>query len=258
MIHAQSTKRTGLPREVVKWLHTFNLSFYPKNVRRDFSNGYLMAEIFSHYYPRDFSLHSYDKGVSLSAKLKNWSQIQQSLQKRRLHLTKDAVEGTIHFKPGAAELLLQEVYTILTKCSISDAQHQVSDFTDREYQEMLPSLARSTATKAIKNNLKITEIMANPDIRTNQRKAQIILRRHQEHKAAEKLSNPGCFHIKSDQSQLAARNLQPHTQEGGYADRPSDGGTTSKLCSMSTGSGATASYKEIKVHQPVKPSLVYV
>lgn len=28
---------------------------------------------------------------------------------------KDATEGTIHLKPGAAELLVQDVYTILTK-----------------------------------------------------------------------------------------------------------------------------------------------
>lgn len=74
---------------------------------------------------------------------------------------------------------------------MSGVRRQVSDFTDQEYQEMLPLLARSTATKAIKNNLTITEITANPDIRANQRKAQIILHRHQEHKAAERRLNPG-------------------------------------------------------------------
>ncbi|XP_061581998.1 spermatogenesis-associated protein 4 [Cololabis saira] len=253
----QRSRNTGLAREVFKWLHTFNLSLYPNNVRRDFSNGYLMAEICSHYYPRDFALHSYDKGVSVCAKLKNWNWIQQSLQKHRLHLSKDAVEGTIHSKPGAAELLLQEVYTLLTKSSISDVQHRASDFTDREYQAMLPSLARSTATTAIKNNLKMTEIIVNPDTRTNQRKVETILRRYQENRAAEKLLNPGCFQVKSDQRQPAAKYPKPHNPKDVVVDRPSGGGTASKLCCVSTGREAGSRCTLIKVHQPVKPSQVY-
>lgn len=67
----------------------------------------------------------------------------------------------------------------------------MSDFTDQEYQELLPTVARSTASKAIKNNLRMTEIMAEPDISTNQRKAEMILHRHLEHKAAERILNPG-------------------------------------------------------------------
>uniref|UniRef100_I3IXU8 Spermatogenesis-associated protein 4 n=1 Tax=Oreochromis niloticus TaxID=8128 RepID=I3IXU8_ORENI len=183
---AECPKKTGLPREVVKWLQTLDLAFYPKNVRRDFSSGYLVAQIFSHYYPRDFSLHSYDRGTSLSAKQWNWSQIERSLEKRNMYLKKEAIEGTIHCKPGAAELLVLEVYTILT-----NGRYVEPDFTDEEYQNLLPSLARSTASKAIKNNLTGTEIKAVPDISTNQRKAENILRRHLEHKAAERILNPG-------------------------------------------------------------------
>lgn len=38
----------------------------------------------------------------------------QALQKQNLNLVKSVIEGTIHCKPGAAELLVQEVYSILT------------------------------------------------------------------------------------------------------------------------------------------------
>lgn len=38
----------------------------------------------------------------------------QSLQKLNQHLTKEVIDGTIHCKPGAAELLAHEVYTIST------------------------------------------------------------------------------------------------------------------------------------------------
>ncbi|KAM4555278.1 spermatogenesis-associated protein 4 isoform 2-T2 [Odontesthes bonariensis] len=244
MYRAQCPKKTGLPREVVKWLQSLDLSFYPKNVRRDISNGYLVAEIFSHRYRRDFPLHSYDKGASLSAKQRNWSQIQQSMQKHNLYLTKEAIDGTIHCKPGAAELLVQELYAILTNRSASAVQRCESDFTDQEYQELLPSLARSTASQAIKNNLTVTEIMAEPDINTNQRKAQIILNRHREHKAAEKVFNPGRFQLKSNRSQLEAKYSKPPNQGYEYMSGPSSGGTTSKLCALSPWSGAYISFKD--------------
>ncbi|XP_035506517.1 spermatogenesis-associated protein 4 isoform X2 [Scophthalmus maximus] len=202
---AACPKTTGLPREVVKWLRSLDLTLYPKNVRRDFSSGYLVAEIFSRYYPQDFPEHSYDKGTSLSAKQKNWSRMERSLQKQNLHLTKEAVDGTVHCKPGAAELLVQEVYEILTNRSVRDAERPGLDFTDREYQERLPTLARPTASTAIKSNLATTETMAEPDVSTNRRKAEVILRRHLEDRAAERALHPGRFKVEPPLGRLAAK-----------------------------------------------------
>lgn len=75
--------------------------------------------------------------------------------------------------------------------SIKSVPGPESDFTDREYQEILPPVARSTASRAIKNNLTATEIMAEPDISTNQRRTNVILQRHAVHKSAEKALYPG-------------------------------------------------------------------
>ncbi|KAM4732063.1 spermatogenesis-associated protein 4 [Anableps anableps] len=113
MSHPQDRK-TGLGREVIKWLQDLELSSYPMNLRRDFANGYLVAEILNHYYPRDISMYSYNKGVSFHAKQQNWSRIQQFLQKKNLKLMKETVDGTIHCKLGAAELLVHDIYSILT------------------------------------------------------------------------------------------------------------------------------------------------
>ena len=39
---------------------------------RDFTNGYLVAEIFSWYYPQEIQMHMYNNGQSLESKQKNW------------------------------------------------------------------------------------------------------------------------------------------------------------------------------------------
>ena len=44
------------------------------------------------------------------------------------------------------------------------------DFTDRSYQTKLPLHARSTASQAVKNNLRITELMADGSIILGQQK----------------------------------------------------------------------------------------
>ncbi|KAI4818824.1 hypothetical protein KUCAC02_004124 [Chaenocephalus aceratus] len=254
MSYPQSPRKAGMPREVLKWLQSLELSVYPTNVRRDFSNGFLVAEILSRYYPQDFPVHAYDNGTSLASKQRNWRQIERSLQKQNLHLMKDVIDRSIHCKPGAAELLVQEVYTLLTNQSIRDVQGPQSDFTDVEYQELLPAVARSTASSAIKNNLRITEIMAEPDISTNQKKSEAILRRHLEHKAAERVNNPGRFKGRANLGRLASRHLVPSGRRDECFAKSE--GTPSKVCSSSTCRGAAVSFKEIKVHQPVRHSLI--
>lgn len=64
------------------------------------------------------------------------------------------------------------------------------DFSDRSYQEQLPMVARPTASKAIKNNLRLSEMIAEPNISTIQGKIQAIVERHLEDRRLERLQDP--------------------------------------------------------------------
>src|SRR4051812_14477398 len=44
-------------------------------LRRDFANGFLVAEILSRYYPTSVSTHSFENGVSTQSKRDNWAQV---------------------------------------------------------------------------------------------------------------------------------------------------------------------------------------
>ncbi|KAM8847989.1 spermatogenesis-associated protein 4 isoform 2-T2 [Synchiropus picturatus] len=202
MPYARCANIYGLPREVVQWLQGLNLAAYPGNVRRDFSNGFLVAEMLSFYYPTYFQMYQYKNESSVAAKQWNWNKIKQ-----------EVVEGTIHCKPGAAELMVQQLYSILTKNSTSELQSPNLDFTDRKYQEQLPYVARSTAIMSVRNNLTNSEMLANPDKRTNQRKAETILDRHQKNKAADKVLFPERFKLKPHLQKAVLKNVERPKRE---------------------------------------------
>ncbi|QDZ19345.1 spermatogenesis-associated protein [Chloropicon primus] len=109
-----------LRREILKWMHSLDLSQSIRQIRRDAMNGYLVAEICSRYYPSDIQMHGFQNGLSTPVKLDNWQQLQKFFNKRDLRVPKNLIEDTLKGVQGAAATMMETLYTLLTEKSLPE------------------------------------------------------------------------------------------------------------------------------------------
>jgi hypothetical protein len=174
---------SGVPREVLKWLQSKDLSYTVKNPKRDFANGFLVAEIMSRYYP-NFQMHSFDNGNELRRKMSNWEHLDRLFTKLGIPITKKNWEPVMHNAPGAALEFLKHLYQMLEKreLNIAPAQEQMKP----------PPYARPTAS----NLLRDTEFQRIEDKKTKDSQAYSILKKHNENIRLER-TEPGRLAVPS-------------------------------------------------------------
>ncbi|KAL6061207.1 hypothetical protein STEG23_011283 [Scotinomys teguina] len=251
LVYPHPPRSSRLPRAVLRWLQELDLSFFPRNITRDFSNGYLIAEIFCIYYPWDLRLTSFENGTSLKVKLDNWAQVEKFLAKKKLKLPKELIHGTIHCKAGVPEILIQEVYTLLTHREIKSIQDDYPNFTDYSYQMRLPLVPRSTLSRSIKDNIRLSELRSNPNVLSNQLKIEFLfLLQMLQRKLSRKL-NPEWFNIKPTVGEITIDHLP--VQGCGHRYKPK----VSKeriVSSFSKSGNDNNQHREIHVRQSEKLS----
>ncbi|KAJ3163319.1 spermatogenesis-associated protein 4 [Geranomyces variabilis] len=106
----------ALPREILKWLQSLDLTYQIRNPRRDFANGFTIAEIFSRYYPHDPLLvpGQMYTGESMELKAKNWEQLQKFFRRRSIKIPAEATRAVMASQPDAGPRFIVSVYTLLT------------------------------------------------------------------------------------------------------------------------------------------------
>lgn len=104
----------ALHRDVFKWIQGLDLSQSLKNCRRDVANGFLVAEVFSRYFPADIQMHSFANATSSHYKRDNWNQLKTFCERQGVNLPADLVEGSLQGVHGAAIALLEHLYEVFT------------------------------------------------------------------------------------------------------------------------------------------------
>ena len=126
-------------------------------------------------------MFAFINGRSLNSRLLNWALIKQLVVKKKLAISLDFIDATLHNKDGGAESLLDQTYQLLTNKKYADSTRnkcirssfsrrpyidppyeRSEDFSDHPYQQHLEYYERAHGSKAIKNNLKITELQTDP------------------------------------------------------------------------------------------------
>lgn len=104
----------GCPRATLKWLLSLDLSLPIKQVRRDFSNGFLFAEVFHKFFPSEVSLHSYDTGSSLARKKDNWRLLQKVFKVRFGSHSNHTLARALYHRPRPCPLPTPSTRTLLS------------------------------------------------------------------------------------------------------------------------------------------------
>ena len=118
-------KIDNLPREVIKWIQSLDLTYSVKNIKKDFNNGFLVAQILSRYYPvtnnqaanfKAMQMHTISNELSMKARRDNWTQINKFLTKINETSTRiEDMETFIKNENGEILLFIISLYQELTK-----------------------------------------------------------------------------------------------------------------------------------------------
>eukprot|EP00397_Hematodinium_sp_SG-2012_P018476 GEMP01018929.1.p1 GENE.GEMP01018929.1~~GEMP01018929.1.p1 ORF type:complete len:768 (+),score=177.90 GEMP01018929.1:61-2364(+) len=135
----------SLPREILCWLQQLDLSYAVTNPKRDFSNGFLVAEMIARYHPKLIRMTSFENGLKLSTKNDNWQQLYKIFNKIGAGVSKGDFDPVIHGAAGAAVALIKKLYKYFTK-RVVDCPPPGEDSADA-----FPDFARPTATWVLKD-----------------------------------------------------------------------------------------------------------
>ncbi|KAK9823517.1 hypothetical protein WJX72_003356 [[Myrmecia] bisecta] len=93
---------TSQPRDLLKWLLSLGLSLPVKNVKRDFSNGFLLGEVLSKYFPHDVQMHMFENVTSIERKRANWHVLSKFFKRCQWPVEQTLIDSVMNAEPEAA------------------------------------------------------------------------------------------------------------------------------------------------------------
>lgn len=163
--------------------------------------GFLAAEMFSRYYAKDISMHSYDNGNSAKSKKDNWTQLAKTLRKAGIGTDLLSDEQSHHIasmEEGAAVDFICKAYELLTQRKI-------------QTQVMKPVVGKVAGYQRDISLTKVRKAMQLHDIRddNDQLRATRIIANvvddHERRLQQERLNDPERFSSTSSGLTLASR-----------------------------------------------------
>jgi len=190
---------TSLSRELLRWIQSLDLAYSVKNVKRDFSNGFLIAEIFSRYYDKDIQMHSFDNGIALRIKKDNWGQLLKFMRKSGLAemTSQEEVNAIIHCEDGAVINFLNRIYEVLT-------HRKVQEVVKRPLPDATPAYAKHTGSAVLRNTMRNSALSETDDEVTRQRRLHEKFGEHERSLQEERSIDPDRF---SSQSQATNKGM---------------------------------------------------
>ena len=184
-----SVSGTYGPRNTVN-IPAQDLAYSVKNVKRDFSNGFLVAEIYSRFYNKDVQMHSFDNGIALRIKKDNWSQILKFFRKVGIQdmITQHEVNQIIHCEDDAVVEFVNRMYEALT-------QRVVQKNTRRLSHQRSPPFSRETSCAAIRSSLHGATLAETDDSATRASRLIERVSLHEQNLQEERSLEPDRFHI---------------------------------------------------------------
>ncbi|KAM3131366.1 hypothetical protein pb186bvf_016548 [Paramecium bursaria] len=105
-----------LPREIMKWIQGLDLSYSVRDPKKDLSNGFLIAEMFSRYHPGLIQMHSFDNSHNRERRENNFRQLELFFTKNNIKI--GGFKEILDYNWDALYNFIIQVYTQLTERKI--------------------------------------------------------------------------------------------------------------------------------------------
>lgn len=162
------------------YFYNINFTLY----KRDLSNGFIVAEILSRYFPNKLEMSCFSTGISEAEKKSNWNYLKRIFQSYdSIPLKEETIEKIINMAPNAGFDFLLTIYKFLTKKEPIIIKKINENNNLRQYDPFIPKFMRPNAIYLIRDN----EIQRIKDNVTRNNIIMDTLKKHKDYLQSERL-----------------------------------------------------------------------